>query len=182
MSEQNNKFGKYPKNALIEDVAKDFLDSDKLKSLLDFLEFLKNNKLTPRRASSSNWVVKYKGKNVCNLKLKVEEPFWSPALINCTIKDWKLTFGHFASETWFAYYDKYFSDKGITQFIWDIIQKPRCPRNCQNKVTVLGKEFFPVCFCELFSVTNPSGVESDYSQKLILIIKTYIADCMETKK
>ena len=41
MLEQNNASTKYPKNALIEDVAKDFFDGENLKNLLDFLEFLK---------------------------------------------------------------------------------------------------------------------------------------------
>jgi len=182
MPEQDLKFGKYPKNALIEDVAKDFLDEIKMGYHLEFLEFLKQNKLTPRRASSANWVVKHKGKYICNLKLNVEEPFWSPALTNCTIKDWKLTLAHSALIDLCSDFEKNFADDELKEFIKSKIQKPKCPRNCQNKLTVFGKEFFPVCYCEPFSAISPSGAELEHLKNLIQLIKTRIADVSAASK
>jgi len=177
VSEQNNKYGKYPKNALIEDVAKDFLDSEKMKNLLDFLEFLKNNKFTPQRGSSAKWAVKYKGKPICHLRLIVEDKGggWSPTLTNCTIKDWRITHNHFTRD-WFVNCEKYFADEEMKKFIWNHIQAPGCRPECGSSKTILGREFNWVCTCEPFGNTSPSGVELEYSKKLILIIKAYIAD------
>jgi len=52
MPERKNESEKYPKNTMIEDVVKDFLDDNKSECLMDFLVFLKSNKLTPRRSTS----------------------------------------------------------------------------------------------------------------------------------
>ena len=187
MAEQNNETVKYPKNALIEDVAKDFLDGDKLECLIDFLAFLKNNKLIPRRSTSVAWVVKYKGKIVCHVRLLVEEKTWSSKLDNCTIKDWCITHSHFSREKWFVNYEKYFTDEEMIQFVLDRIQEPVCPRkgwtnNCQYRITLWGKEFHSVCNCQPFINTNPRGVGLERSKKLILIIKSYITDFAAANK
>jgi len=180
--------GKYPKNALIEDIAKDFLDGDKLECLMDFLAFLKNNKLTPRRSTSVAWVVRYKGKIVCHVRLLPEEKFWSSKLDNCTINDWCITHGHFSREKWFVDYEKYFTDEEMIQFVLDHIQEPICPRrgwvnnHCQYKATILGKEFDNVCNCQPFFNTNPRGIELERSKKLILIIKSFITDLAAASK
>lgn len=175
MSTHYNEPATHQKNALIEDVAKEFLDDDKLKSLLDFLEFLKNIKLTPRRYTNSGWIVKFKGKTVCRLRLYAKEFHYST-------NDWCIQHDHFSKEKWFVNYESYFPDEEMIQFVWDHIQEPQCPRNCQNKIMVLGKEFHPVCYCRTFMNTNPSGVELDCSKKLILIIKAYIADLPAASK
>ena len=170
-----NEPATHQKHALIEDVAKEVLDGDKLKNLLEFLEFLKNIKLTPRRFTNSGWIVKFKGKNVCRIRLYVEEFHYST-------NDWCIEHDHFSKEKWFVNYEKYFSDEEITEFIWNHIQKPRCPRNCQNKLMVLGKEFYPACYCHSFCNTNPNGVELEHSKKLILIIKACITDLTAASK
>ena len=180
---EKSKPVKYPKNALIQDVAKDFLDSEKQKCLMDFLEFLKGNKLTPRRSTSVAWIVKHKGKIVCHVRLLVEEKTHSAALDNCTIKDWCITHSHFSREKWFVNYEKYFDDEMI-QFVLAHIQEPICPRrgwanNCRYKITLWGKKFYNVCNCQPFIITNPQGDDLECSKKLILIIKSYIADLAE---
>ena len=90
MSEQNIESFKNNKNALMEISTKDILEDEKLNNLLDFLDFLKDNKLTPRRLSSGTWVVKYKGKTVCHLRLKYDD------------KDWRITLSHFTREKRFV--------------------------------------------------------------------------------
>ena len=175
MPDKIKELPEYQKNALIENVAKDFLDDDKLRNLLDFLEFLKCNKLTPRRVSSANWVVKRKGKNLCNLRLNVEEPFWSPTFINATIKGWRLTLNHYELENCFADREKHLFDDDMKQFIWDYVQEPRCPKNCQNTVTVLGKDCHPVCRCEPIGIKNPESVALSNLKKAVLIILSKLA-------
>ena len=51
-----------------EDAARVCFEEDKLENILDFLDFLKVNKLTPRWYSTDSWVVKYKNKKVCQIK------------------------------------------------------------------------------------------------------------------
>ena len=52
----------------VDDIARELLDEDKLANVLDFLEFLKNNKLTPRWYTANSWSVKHKNKTVCMIK------------------------------------------------------------------------------------------------------------------
>ncbi|MCL2401843.1 MAG: hypothetical protein FWC90_04290, partial [Oscillospiraceae bacterium] len=49
----------------VDDMARELFDEDKLANVLDFLEFLKNNQLTPRWYTTNSWSVKYKNKTVC---------------------------------------------------------------------------------------------------------------------
>ena len=52
-----------------EDAAADFINGKKLKSLMNLLEFLRDNKLTPRWQSGNSWKVSYKNKTVCFIKI-----------------------------------------------------------------------------------------------------------------
>jgi hypothetical protein len=171
MSDQNNNSLYQKQKAIkpkVEDVAKEFITGDKLKNLSDFLEFLKNNKLTPRWQSSNSWSVRYKNKSVCYVRLNNNEMSWS------------LDHSQFTREKWFTDYDKYITDDELKEFIWDHINAPRCiGRDCwsyQNKMTILGKQFDAVCNCWPLSVKNPDGAKLECSKKFILVIKNFIAD------
>jgi len=145
----------------IEDVAAGFLNEGDLENLKDFVGFLKENKLTPTKISGGTWVVKNKGKTVCHMRL------WNE-------KDWGVTHSHFTREKWFKDYDKYITDDGLITFIHNHIRKPACPKDCwsyKNKMTILGKQFDPVCNCEPLRLTNPSGTELENEKKLVLVIK-----------
>ena len=157
----------------VEDVAKEILDKDKQKNVLEFVEFLKDNKLTPKWASYDSWKVTYKSKGVCFIKMNQQDEFW-------TIAPSQLT-----SSEWFANCDKYITDAELKEFVLDNISGPRCTiRDCKGRqnITILGKKFDEVCNCWPIVFKNPTGETLENSKKLILVIKKFITDLVATSK
>ena len=162
----------------VDDIAREILDEDKLVNVLDFLEFLKNNKLTPRWYATNSWSVKYKNKTVCKIKLN-----WMPRSSDKG-DYWGIYHAHFTREKWFVNYDRYITDDGLKEFIWDNINPPyACSQKggtvrCKGwpNMTILGKSFKSVCGCYSLVVKNPDGKTLEHAKDFVLIIKNYIAD------
>lgn len=151
----------------VEDVAGDFVHGENLSNLMDFLAFIKENKLKPQWMSSNSWSVKYKGKNVCYIKI--------------IGSSWYVFHSQFTREKWFVEYDHYFTDGELKAFVWDNIDGRYCPNDCRGKKKmVLGKEMNDICTCWPFRLENPNGARLELSKKLILIIKNFIADLPAT--
>jgi hypothetical protein len=152
----------------IEDVAKELKSKNDLNNLLDFLEFLKENKLAPRWQSSNTWIVRYKNKRVCNLRINYRED------------GWRISNNQFIHEKWFENSNKYPLDIELKDFILDNISAPGClsKTDCKGieNITVLGKHFDAICNCWPFSIKNPSGTKLEYLKKLFLAIKDYTPD------
>ena len=49
----------------IEEFAARFLDEEKMKTLLDFNDFLITNKIGKVKSGKSTWAIKHKGKRIC---------------------------------------------------------------------------------------------------------------------
>jgi len=49
----------------IDNVINDFLNGDVLTKALDFIDYLKMNKMNPRWSATNAWTVKHKNKRVC---------------------------------------------------------------------------------------------------------------------
>jgi len=156
-----------------EDIAGEIENGDDLRNLMDFLGFLRENKLSPRWQSSNTWSVRYRNKAVCHLRVNYNE------------KGWRVSNRHFVWEKWFEGDDKYITDDDLKGFILDNIRGPVCVNTgCKGveNVTIMGKGFDSVCGCWPHSVLNPGGAEFDCLKKLILAIKAYIADFAAASK
>jgi len=166
----------------VEDIARELLDEEKLANVLDFLEFLKNNKLTPRWYTTNSWIVKYKNKTVCVIKMN-----W---MMQPSDKEnfWGIYHSHFSREKWFIDYNKYIKDKGLKEFIWDNINPPyACSKKggtvrCRGllDMTILGKPYKSICGCYSLVAKNPEGKTLEYAKELVLFIKNYIFDLSTT--
>ena len=172
MSEQNNESLYKSQKAVkpkIEDVAGDFISEDKLKNLMNFLGFLRENKLTPRWASWNSWLVKFKSKNVCQIKIRDAS--------------WFVMLSAFTREKWFVGYEKYFADDELKEFVWENNRGSWCSGNCKGKKrTFFGKEFNDVCTCWGIRAENPDGVALERSKRVILEIKKFIAGLAAASK
>lgn len=170
MSEQNNE-SLYKKQKELkpkaEDVAAKLIDGNNLKNLMNFLEFLKDNKLTPRWQSSNSWKVTYKNKSVCYVNLNDREKFWM------------IRHSQFTRDQWFKDYDEYIENNELKEFVLGHINAPICVgRGCKGRenMTILGKHFDSVCNCWPLTVKNADGAILENSKKLVLTIKNFIAD------
>ena len=153
----------------VEDVAGEFISEDKLKNLMDFLEFLQENKLMTRWISWNSWLVKFKSKDVCQIKIRDAS--------------WFVMLSTFTRKEWFAGYDEYFADNELKEFIWENVKGSWCPRACKGHTkTILGKEFNDFCGCWGIRIENPNGVDLARSKRVILAIKSFITDLATVNK
>jgi len=158
----------------IEDVAAEFLDGDNLKNILDLIGFLKDNELTPRWDYTNRWSFNYKSKKVCYIAISGNEKLW-------TFSPGHLSRQGAPFKEWFADYNQYITDDELKEFVWSHLRNNtiKCKNNtCEGikNITILGKEFDRICFCWTIRIPNLNGAELECAKKLILVIKTIIAD------
>ncbi|MCL2547265.1 MAG: hypothetical protein FWE06_08785 [Oscillospiraceae bacterium] len=160
----------------VQDIAEGLLSEDKLENVLDFLVFLKANKLTPRWYTTDSWVIKYKNKKVCQIKLN-----WVPRPSDKE-NFWGIYCDHFTRQEWLLHYEGNITDDGLKEFIWNNINPPY---GCNKKegrckgwsdIKVLDKNFKAICGCFPLVIKNPNGKTLAYAKEYVLIVKDFIAD------
>ena len=150
----------------IEDVAGEIIGAEKLANLMDFVAFLRENKLAPRWQSSNSWKVMHKGKTVCFVKLRDDKGFWS------------VYFSQFTREKWFLEHEPSLAaDDELKDFIWRHIPGRNCPgTRCNGRnADILDREFAGVCWCWPVRIWNADGKDLDCVKKLVLAVKDLIA-------
>jgi len=153
-----------------EDVFSEFLVGETQNNALDFIAWLRKNKLPPRWDGIYRWKINYKGKYICYINLS-----WPPSNGIWEVKPNRLFFGE---------YEKYIADDELKKFILDIVQLPGCSRDCgrmRNK-EFFGKHFNEVCSCWPFRAKNPDGAALENLKKLVLVSRDIIADLVEANK
>lgn len=160
----------------IEDVVGDYIDGDNLKNLLDFIEFLKANKLTPRFQVVNSWLVRYKNKNICYIKMFDCNGYWRPP---CPPYMWTV-FPNFCPDE----FEKYVKDDDMKELILNNIHDHKCRENCTGYVnkTLFGKKFDRICFCHSIRIYNPGGAELECLKRFILVLKTINADLEKARQ
>jgi len=153
-----------------EDAFSEFLVGETKDNALNFISWLRENKLTPRWDGIYRWKVSYKSKYICYINLS-----WPPSNGIWEVKPNRLFFGE---------YGKYITDDNLKKFVLDIVRFPGCNRECGRKkdVEFLGKKFGEVCSCWPFRVKNPAGAELENLKKLILISSDIIIDLNAASK
>jgi len=154
------------------EVAAECLEGDVLESLLDFTEFLKVIKVSPRWISgrfmsphtsvTDSWSPRYKGHNICNLRINFEKKFWtlSPSGL-------------------FIHHEEYITDDGLKAFILGNISGLRCKgKVCPGKegMTIFDKRYGELCCCCPIRLKNPKGMDLEYLKQIILITKIILCD------
>jgi len=166
--------GEKTPNQNIEEIASIFLDENKLKTFLDFYDFLKNNKLRKAktgRTGISKWTILYRNKKIGHFNFL--ENLWSIDY-----------FDLFDRNKWLEKCDKYLTTE-LNKFILtninttsDCCVNKRC-WSVENKI-ILGKLFNGrVCACRPIEIINPDGEALEYAKALALLGKNIITEMEE---
>jgi len=151
----------------IENVIPVLLEGKKQKAALNFADFMRENKLTPKWASYNSWKATYKGKSVCYINLYEKEDCWA------------IRFSQFTRDKWFVNYDSYIINAGLEDFILKNINKPLCPqKSCWTNRgrTILGQSFRAVCNCWPLWLKDFDVDDLENAKRFVLVIKKFIAD------
>ena len=162
----------------IEDVIATLLDGDTKKNALDFIAYLRENKMTIARASGNAetkaidgaWKAMYKGKGICRIWLSKEH--W----VACPYADYTQDF------------EAYITRENLQEVIWDNLFTCRVcnPRLCSSQAhkpeetfagftkTYFGREFDNICkFWDAYFV-NPDARTVNCIEKMV----GYTKDCV----
>lgn len=168
---------------IIKEYAENCLNADKLKNFIDFLDFLKKNKLgkakTGRKVNGS-WAIQYKNKMIGSFVLGKIDGY------DCG-NSWSIRyFNLFSRNEWFEKCEKHLSAEMKDFVLSNINNTSSCcvvEGKChpvENKI-ILGKMFTgKVCSCRPIKLNDPNGKTLEYAKELAIIGKTIIAETAES--
>ena len=150
----------------IEDGIRECLNGDRQKNALDFVAYLRENKLNPAWATPLSWKINLKKEGVCYIKLFAE----GRAGYNDRIAgEWVVNpHGGFKNG-----YENVFVDEKGKEVAWTNVKYCiGCSKNCvaekkYRSVSLLGKDFDKVCKNVIFNWINPNSDTLVYIKKMI---------------
>lgn len=141
----------------LEDFAKITLaDNEKLKNVLDFINFLSENGLFTEKVSKHFWAVKHKKVRLCTMRVGTD--YW-----------WIRFYGRTdGGDELLDNCGKYMSDE-LKEFLISRINEAHCkPCNGKSKL-FFGKLFERVCWCSPVGIGSPDGKNFEYVKETVLI-------------
>jgi hypothetical protein len=159
-----------------ENIAAGVAGQTQKRNILDFIDFLRSNKLSPQwsatnAAKEHTWNLGIKGKSVFIIRINEITGNW-----------WISIFG------WsFDLYNQHITDIDLQKFLLETVVKrccknaPQCKKRRKNE-PLFGVVLNNVCFCHAFRISNPDGENLENAKKLILETKTILAKQTETNK
>lgn len=160
----------------IEDVVGDLLDGDRLKNALEFITYLRENKMNPRWFAQNCWHTYYKGKFFCSIRIH-------------GIKQDGIRYGlepgswHFGRNWYNGFYlpddlscefEDSISYDNFKNFVWANVRPCKncmCCKPGQSGI-YLGKKFDSVCGLR---IENPDAEALEHTKKLIEYCKSVIS-------
>ena len=157
----------------IEEIIADVLDSDALENALDFVSFLRENKLSPRWASLNAWAVSYKNQRVCYIRLSGTAHYH-----NLGDGSWHINHVNYGQTNLIGDENgQGISDEKLKDMVLGNIRYCTKCYNCKpgNVVTVLGKQFDEVCHSWLM-MKNPDVDALNGAKRIVLMRKHAITN------
>ena len=123
---------------IIEDVIPKFLDGERKQTALDFVTWLRVNKLNPNLTLIDTWSVVCKGKPLCRVRLL--HPGWEKVL-------GKVKWGIQIYHGLIGVYEHTALDEGLQSVLWDSVIHCKQCKGCAPglDVILLGREFKSIC-------------------------------------
>jgi hypothetical protein len=155
-----------PTKPKIQDTILDVVKKEHQKAALNFVEFIRANKMTPAWASKNAWKVNYKGKVLCYIRTSGTSHFY-----NLDDGSWHINFAVYSDYI----YDVPVSNEAI-QIIWDKVKHCTRCNNCipANRLAINGKEFDNVCH-QWLVIKNPNTEDLECIMKLVEAIRHSIS-------
>lgn len=149
----------------IEDALAGVLEGERLAHALDFVAYLRANKMSPAWASANSWAVNYKGQRVCYIRAYGVQ-HWHRLDAGC----WHISPNGEYND------DIETLGDALKESIWAGV---RYCDNCCNcgpgrHAVILGKDFDNVCHMN-FVFTNPDDTALECAKKLVDVRKSAIA-------
>ena len=153
----------------LEDVINEVLTGDAYNNALDFVMFLRENKITTPWSATNSWKLRFKGKNIGFISTFGTAPYRGLAE-----NSWHICF----TDSTFVDNDtvcdrQYALTEKQKNIVWDTLRNcQKCPYLCNpgKPMTIFGKEFDSVCH-QWLSLVNPDADALESAKKMVLLCK-----------
>jgi len=166
----------------IEDAAREFLTGDALQNVLDFVAYLRENKMAVRWCATNAWWVKYRGSVICSIRIGFEGSGW-----HYDVEPGSWHIGHWMQGMKLfdilAGHDELTSNDDFKEFFWANAHYCRNCGGCSPGVSaeILGKNFDLLCR-GLFRVKNPDKAGMEHVRELVEIKRQAVIENIENAK
>jgi len=159
MSEYRDQKAARPK---VEDVILDLVKEEHRETALDFVGYIRADKMAPAWASTNSWKVSYKGQCLCYLRTAGTARYH-----NLDDGSWHINFAVYSDNV----YEISVSDEAV-KMIWDNVRYCTNCSNCipANHLTINGKEFDKVCH-QWLVIKNPDADQLNCIKKLLEAVR-----------
>ena len=150
----------------IEDIILDVVNEKHQENALDFVGYIRADKMTPAWASKNSWKVSYKGKVLCYIRTAGTADYH-----NLDDGSWHIRFAAYSDYV----YDVAVPNEAI-KMIWDKVRLCVKCYNCApaNRLIINGKGFDGVCH-QWLTIKNPNGEALDCVKKLVDAVRHSLA-------
>jgi len=146
----------------IDDVIAETLTGDGLKNAQYFLNFIKENKMTPSWASANSWKVSYKSKGVCYIRLTGTQFY------NVAGNAWHIAV--------FTQFDGHMKEllSNESEAIKEMIQSHRDENvpcgGCMPSLDrhTVNRDYKNICACTCVNISSPSESMCEFAKKLVM--------------
>ena len=144
----------------IEDVIRDSLNGEALKNGLDFIAYLKKNKMSPQWSAANSWKVSYKTQNVLFIRLGSNSRYHGVGA------------GSWCIKAFIGEYEAPLSDD-FKEIVWANIKYCDKCIHCRGKrMLIFGREIDNVC--DSIIIENPNAKAIECIKKIIPMRKNAI--------
>ena len=152
------------KKPIIEDAIADVLNGDVLKNALNFIAYLRENKMNPAWSATNAWKVTYKTFTVCFLRLHGAADYH-----NLAAGSWHIL--PFIGE-----YESDLLSNELKEIVWANKKKCQLCGQCALQLnTIFGKEFDTACEGSILFV-NPNAEAIECVKKMIALRRNAIQE------
>jgi hypothetical protein len=151
----------------IEDEIPKFLDGETKQFALDFIAYMRANKMQPAWLSTNSWKANHKGQNVCTIRLS--EGSWC---VVPRISRWNKLISSY------NLYEKEIEEEGLQDVVLANINFCRRCANCGPgwKINFFGKEYENVCHNVPVRYVDPGEVEINCIKRILELMRITIGE------
>ena len=151
----------------IEDEIPKYLDGEMKQSALDFIAYMRANRMQPTWQSSDSWKANYKGQNVCVIRLS--KGSWR---VVPRISRWNKLIDSYNK------YEKEITEEGLKGIVIANINICRSCAGCGPgwEMTFFGKEHKNVCHNVPVQYVNPGEAEINCIKKILELMRHTVSE------
>jgi len=157
----------------IEDEIPKFLDGDMRQAALDFVAYMRDNKMQPSWQSTNSWKANYKGQNIC--VIRISEGSWC---VVPRISRWNKLIPSY------DLYEREITEEGLRSIVLANVNICRRCANCGPgwSMTFLGKGFDDVCHNVPVRYVDPGEAEIACIKRVLELMRQRVGESVEASK